>query len=844
VHFTNFARGDNQVKKSVGVLCYLGGAVVCALSLLSPTPGRAQNIISTVAGGGPVGPHPLSADTARPSGVVKDKQGNVYITGTSEQYVFKLDASGKLTVFAGKGYGGIGGAGGKATKAILDAPAGLGLDKKGNLFIADSGANHVWVVNASTGILNNAAGNTTATNDIGGYSGDNGPATKAQLNSPQGVAADAPGNVFIADTLNNVIRLVNTKGIISTYAGNGTACADPTTPCGDGGPARQANLNNPYGVVLDASGDAFIADFLNNRIRRVDRKTKTITTVAGNGTECFPSTGVCGDGGRAIQASLNNPSAVFVDAAGNLYIADRGHSRIRFVDANTQIITTVAGTGNFGFGGDGGHATSAFLDRPLGIFVDSAGNILIADTLNERIRQVTAGVISTIAGGGSGGDGHLATSAILAQPIALALNSSGDQFIADLSNNRIRRVNNTTHDITTVAGNGIVGYSGDNGPARRASLRGPEGDAIDSMGDVFIADSGNNVIRRVDGSTQVITTYAGIFGSFCSPPTDACGDGGPATGASFAFPSAVAVDNSGNLFIADNGDNRIRRVDAATQIITTVAGDGNACLSSTDPCGDGGLATSANLNGPFGIVVDASGNIFLVDSGDNRIRRVDATSQNISTVAFNGLPTFGGDGGPATGASMESPLEVAVDPAGNLFIGGGFDNVVQRVDAATGTIATVAGDATQPSTFGFSGDGAPATKAIIGNIGLAVDGSANLFIADIGNSRIRQVHLTPTGILSPRSIDFGDVALGQTTLPSPVTLSNTGGDDLQISNIATNGDFAEQNDCGKLLAPDQSCTITVAFTPTKLGPRNGNLTVTDDGPNGSQKIKLTGIGVR
>ena len=242
--------------------------------------------------------------------------------------------------------------------------------------------------------------------------------------------------------------------------------------------------------------------------------------------------------------------------------------------------------------------------------------------------------------------------------------------------------------------------------------------------------------------------------------------------------------------------------------------------------------------------MDGSGNVFIVDFGDNRIRRVDVATQNISTVALNGLPTFGGDGGPATSASMEDPLEVAVDPAGNLFIGGGYDDVVRRVDAATQTITTVAGDATQPLTLGFSGDGGLATKAIIGNIGLAIDGAGNLFIADFGNNRIRHVHLTPTGILSPRSIDFGNVALGQTSLPTPVTLSNTGGDDLQITSIAANGDFAQQNDCAKLLAPDQSCTVTVTFTPTKLGQRSGNLTITDNGPNGSQKVKLTGTGIR
>jgi len=717
--------------------------------LLSPAT-FAQNI-NTVVGGGKPNSHARLADLARPSGVVKDSSGNIYLTGGPQQYVYKLLSSGTLTVVAGKGYGGIGGAGGKAAKAIVDNPVALALDKKGNLFIADGVSNHVWSVDHATGTFKNVAGNTTETDPFGGYTGDGGPATSAQLSDPQGVGVDSAGNVFIADTVNNVIRTVNTSGMISTFAGNGTACADPTTPCGDGGAARQANLNNPVGIWADAGGNLFIADAFDNRIRRVVAKTLVITTVAGNGTPCFPSTGSCGDGGPATQANLNNPQAVSMDVSGNLYIADRGDSRIRVVNAQSGIITTVVGTGVSGFSGDGGPATAASLNRPSGVFVDKAGNILIADNLNNRFREVTAsnGLINTIAGGGSGGDGGLATRAILAGPNNLALDASGNQYIADVANQRIRRVDAKSGKITTVAGIGIGIYSGDNGPATKAGIRNPQGLTVDASGNLFIADSSNNVIRRVDATTQTITTYAGMFGSFCFPPTDPCGDGGPATSASFNFPSSVAVDKAGNLFIVDDGDNRVRRVDAVTQVITTVAGDGNVCPLSTEPCGDEGPATSAQLNGPFGMAVDSKGNLLIVDSGDNRVRRVDASTQIITTVAFNGEPAFNGDGGPAVDASMWGPLAIAVDPSGNFFVGGGYDEVVQRIDAKTGTVTTVAGDASQPLTFGFHGDGGPATKAILGNIGVAVDGSGNLYIGDTGNQRIRHVHLAAEAEVSP-----------------------------------------------------------------------------------------------
>ena len=397
--------------------------------------------------------------------------------------------------------------------------------------------------------------------------------------------------------------------------------------------------------------------------------------------------------------------------------------------------------------GDGGPATSASLKAPNGVSVDASGNLFIADTSNRRVRRVDAatGVITTVAGDGTSGfsgDGGPATSASLGGPSGVAVDASGNLFIADASNHRARRVDVSTGVISTVAGNDSLGFSGDGGPATSASLNIPYGVAVDASGNLLIADTFNLRVRRVDASTGVITTVAGNGTQGFS------GDGGPATSASLNLPLGVAVDSSSNLLIASQFNNRVRRVDAATGVITTVAGNGTPGFS-----GDGGPATGASLRGPSGIAVDASGNLFIADAFNNRIRRVDGSTGVITTVVGNGTFGFSGDGGPATNASLRFPVGVAVDASGNLFIADTSNRRVRRVDAATGVIDTVAGD----GTSGFSGDGGPATSASLGGpSGVAVDASGNLFIADTGNDRIRKVGgiaaVVPTPTPTPASI--------------------------------------------------------------------------------------------
>ena len=336
-----------------------------------------------------------------------------------------------------------------------------------------------------------------------------------------------------------------------------------------------------------------------------------ISTVAGNGTQ-----GYSGDGGAATSAELSAPEDMTVDSAGNIYIADLGNQRVRKVTKSTGDISTVAGTGTDGYSGDGGLATSAELGSPEGVAVDSAGDIYIADHDNCRIRKVTAstGDISTVAGNGTcayAGDGGAATSAEIAYPEDVALDTAGNLYIADSFNNRIRKVTISTGIITTVAGNGTEGYNGDGIAATSAELADPIGVTVDSAGNVYIADFENERARKVTVSTGLISTVAGTGTAGYN------GDGIAATSAELYLPAGVAVDGSGNIYIADDGNERIRKVAVSTGLISTVAGTGTAGYN-----GDGILATSAEINSPPGVALDSAANIYIADRGNNRIRKV------------------------------------------------------------------------------------------------------------------------------------------------------------------------------------------------------------------------------
>ena len=685
--------------------------------------------ITTVAGtgrsgfGGDGGPA-VQAQLHEPLGVAVDGAGNLYIADVINHRIRKVDSTGTITTIAGTGLigvfgGGFSGDGGPASEARLRLPFDVAVDGAGNLYIA--GNHRIRKLTPMTGpvtpvpVIPGGSESFSITTIAGtgqyGFSGDGGPATAARLDSPEGVAVDGAGNLYIADRNNRILK-VDSTGTITTVAGTGERGFS-----GDGGPATAARLNNPRGVAVDGAGNLYIADRWNHLIRKVD-STGTITTVAGTGRFGFS-----GDGGPAVEAQFNSPEGVAVDGAGNLYIAEDSNNRIRRVDS-TGTITTIAGTGEFGFSGDGGPAVEARMIHPEGVAVDGAGNLYIADTFGQRIRKVdSAGTITTIAGTGArsfGGDGGPATAARLNNPKGVAVDGAGNLYIADRYNHRIRKVD-STGTITTIAGTGGIGFSGDGGPAVEARINSPEGVAVDGAGNVYIADRYNHRIRKVD-STGTITTIAGTGGIGFS------GDGGPAVEAELSGPLGVAVDGASNLYIADRENHRIRKVDS-TGTITTIAGTGEFGFS-----GDGGPATAARLNNPRGMAVDGAGNLYIADLNNWRIRKVDSTG-TITTIAGTRGRGFSGDGGPAVEAELYNPEGVAVDGAGNLYIADTWNHRIRKVDS-TGTITTIAGT----GEFGFSGDGGPAVEAeLYYPRGMALDGAGNLYIADVGNGRIRRV---------------------------------------------------------------------------------------------------------
>jgi sugar lactone lactonase YvrE len=861
---------------------FLSALLVCACGIVA----HAQNTIYSVAGGGlfngtATGPN---ADLAAPSAVATDSAGNLYIADPSAHDVFKIDPSGNLTVFAGIGYPtehALFSNGQPATKSGLNYPSGVAVAKSGIIYIADT-VNYLVRQVSTSGLIKATAGNTKLCHDPTTACGDGGAATGAQLNYPIGVTTDGAGNVYVADTGDNKIRVVNTgtttitvagvliaAGTIRTVAGTGAACATSAAgSCGDTGAAIGAQLNNPQGIAVDTLGNIYISDSGDRRIRIVST-SGVINAYAGSGQPCFPAAG-CGNNGPATSANLTNPWQIALDAAGNLFIADAPTNSVWEMNASTQTMSVVAGFGLPAFAGDDGPAVNASLNTTRGVAVNATENVFIADSGNQRIRQFTVGGnISTYAGGGNGNDGSVATSAILGGGRGVALDSAGNLYIADTYNNRIRVVTPSNPptsygNITTVAGTGIAGFAGDGGPAASAELNFPTAIAVDSSNNVYFTDSGNFVIRKYTSGTGNLAVVAGTAQRGCN--AFSCGDGGPAVGqpgipgATFAKPESIALDSAGNIYVADAGTHSIRVVNVGSAPITiaginippgniqTVAGtNGTACTNPlSGQCGDGGPATGALLNSPFGVAVDSSGNIFIADTGDNRVREVVASTGNIVAYAYKGTTGFGPSSGPALNASYNTPHFLAIDPRGNLYVSGSdFDYVVERINVVNHNVIPVAAVATNPKFFGWTGDGGLATLASIDNAGVVVDGSGHLFIADDANNRVREVLMTPAATPTVASLTFPPQTVGTTSATQSFLLKNGGSDDLFISGNSVTGPFRlRSTSCANnIIAAGAQCSFNITFRPTAVGPVSGSITINDNAfGSPSQTVTLNGTG--
>jgi len=527
----------------------------------------------------------------------------------------------------------------------------------------------------------------------------------------------------------------SSSAIIDTLAGGGDV--------GDRGLATLARFNLPGGVTEAPNGDVVVVDFGNHRIRRIDKNTGIIRTIAGTG-----EAGYNGDNIPADQARLARPEFATFNAEGDLFIADSYNNRVRRVDHATGLISTVAGTGERGFSGDGGPATAANLHFPEGIALDSVGNLFISDTVNRRIRKVDmrTGIIATYAGTGAtttNAEGTPAASAGFLRLARIAVDRAGNVYVADSPSHRLLIIDAKTRLMRTFAGTGKPGFSGDGGPASAAELCFPEGVVVAPNQDIFFADVGNHRARKIDARTGVISTVAGTGEKGFS------GDGGPATQARLWSPGRVWVSANSDLIIADILNARIRRVDAKTHLIKTIAGTGN--------WGDGGLARNALLSVP-GDVVFSAGKVFIADYGTRRVRCVDLATGIITTVAGGGTRTE--EGIPATEVDLLLPEGIAVDSGRTLYIADNISNHVWKVDLKTGLLTRFAGGGKQDP----GNEPVPATSVRLQKpSALAIGGNGVVYISEFGSERLREVD-PETGLMRTVSDSAGPLKIAISSL--------------------------------------------------------------------------------
>ena len=600
------------------------------------------------------------------------------------------------------------GDGGPAVFAPLGQTGGIAVDARGNIYVSDSADHRVRRIGAN-GVIETVAGDGHA-----GLRGDGGPANRAQLRAPYGLALDARGNLYIADFGNARVRVVSPDGLIRTVAGGGVL--EPTR----GRAAVDVRLQAPRNVAVDAAGSLFISDFAAHRVYRV-APSGELEFVAGAGAP-----GYSGDGSLATLAQLRSPAGLAIEPGGALYVADSGNRAVRRIARGVIESVGVAGMPAFVF--------PLPIYAPTGLALDPAGNLYIADGVQllrmpplgkptllpgtgSDIAVDTAGVVYTasgalvqriagafgaaIAGSGAygfGGEGGPALAARFRQPSAIAAGGDGAIYIADERNHRIRKVT-ASGAVVTIAGTGLRGKLGDFGFALGTRIDSPAGIAVDAAGNVFFSDTGNHRIRKITPDGQISTVAgSGAKGFF--------GDGGAALFASFDTPTGLWLDPAGNLLIADTANSRIRLLSPYGQI-STIAGDG----------------TPAQLDRPRGIAMDAEGNLYVADTGNNRIRKWSANGA-VSTVM----------------EGLNAPCGVLVDAGGAIYAADTGFHRIRKVARAGGEATTIAGTAEE----GFNGEeGAALAMQLSFPTGLALLPDGGLLFSDTVNNRVRKLYSAP-----------------------------------------------------------------------------------------------------
>ncbi len=531
-----------------------------------------------------------------------------------------------------------------------------------------------------------------------------GTGSAAQFYSPRGVAVDSAGNVFVADSSNNTIRKVTAAGVVTTFAGLAGVQGR------NDGAGAAARFLDPYGLAADNAGNLYVADTSNNAIRKIS-PAGVVTTLAGSLSGAQGS-----NDGTGTAAQFREPRGVAVDGGGNVYVADYGNHTLRKISP-AGVVTTLAGAAGVQGSSDGSGASARFSGL-AGVAVDGAGNVYVADTDNRTIRKVSpGGSVATLAGSAGMGGSTDATGAAarFAEPRGIAVDAGGTLYVADYGAHTIRKIS-AAGTVTTLAGSAPAAGSTD-GSGSAARFYFPSGVTVDNLGNVYVADTSNNTIRKITASGSV-TTLAGLAGR--SSSVDGIG-----SAARFEDPYAVAADGIGNVYVADATDHTIRKITPAG-VVTTLAGSAGS-FGSAD-----GTGSAARFKGPLGLAVDGGGTLYVADTGNSTIRRI--TPAGVVTTLAGLAGNSGSIDGLGSAARFSEPNGIAVDSAGNLYVADTSNNTVRKITPA-GLVTTLAGS---PGAVGLvNGSGSEARFSVIFDV--AVDGAGNVYVCDHGNHVIRKI---------------------------------------------------------------------------------------------------------
>lgn len=619
--------------------------------------------------------------------------------------------------------GNLGGAG--ALDAVgpfskFSSPHATATDAAGNIYVADAG-NHTIRKITPAAVVSTFAGSAGASGSQDGIGAE------ARFSSPNGIAVDSSGNIYVADTANSTIRKITLAGVVSTLAGTaGPLGAGVGSTDGTGAAAR---FSRPNAVAVDVAGNVYVADTGNHTVRKIT-PAGVVTTLSGMGNVYGGSDGV------GSLARFAAPEGIAVDGAGNVYVADTLNQAIRKITPSA-VVTTIAGSVGSAGSADGIGIAATF-SNPTGVVSDGGGNLYVADSSNQTIRKITSsGVVSTVAGvvdamGGTDGAGAIAR---FGYPTGLSLDGAGNLYVADLFGATIRRIS-PAGIVSTLAGTAQVsGYA--DGAGAAAGFHSPEGTAVDASGNIYLADTENHTIRKIT-PTGAVSTLAGAPGVRGS-------EDGVGSVARFLYPQALAVDGSGNVYVADKGNYTIRKI-SPRGVVSTFAGTAGV-YGTAD-----GIGAAARFGAPRGIAADSGGNLYVTDSRSCTIRKITPAGV-VSTLA--GSPNAcGSDDGVGASARFYYPHGIALDSLGNIYVADTINNTVRRVTAA-GVVTTLAGAARVSGTA----DGIGLAARFAGPSGIAIDGAGNIYVADYTNQAVRKI--ATNGVVSTL-VKVGGLYMGST----------------------------------------------------------------------------------